>query len=206
LLPWSETEEAGRIEADGWVNLFKKDMQATVNIQDIDGIYLYPYYSKWVDLEKARIEKAKLNLTSNIHGLDNDITANCHLELLDIVRKPRSPDEAKEKAEKIADAVIDIFRALNQGKIVLDFTIKTKMTKPQFGMGDVKSAVENKLTEATKGTSFQPEDALWFPMKILEGGVKSTAGVAKAFIDGSFAVGTELKRAVQGAFKREKEE
>ncbi|MCM8789819.1 MAG: DUF748 domain-containing protein, partial [Candidatus Omnitrophica bacterium] len=68
-IPWQKGKQEGKIEAQGWLNLYKKDMQVTLKISDIDGIYLYPYYSKWVDLEKARIESAKLNFTSNIRGL-----------------------------------------------------------------------------------------------------------------------------------------
>jgi len=205
-VPWGEAKEAGKIEVDGWVNLFKKDIQASLKIQDIDGIYLYPYYAKWVDLGKARIEKAKLNFTSNIQGLNNDLTAACHLELTDIVRKPRSEDETKDKAEKIADAVLEIFKALNQGKIVLDFTVKTKMDYPQFGIGDVKSAVETKLTEATKNSGFQATDVLRVPGKVVEGGVKGVTDITKAFIDGGFAIGGELKKAFEGAFKKEPKE
>ncbi|MBU3958851.1 MAG: DUF748 domain-containing protein, partial [Candidatus Omnitrophica bacterium] len=112
-VPWQQEAEEGKIEFAGWINLLKRDMQATLRIEDIDGIHFYPYYSKWVDLEKSRIEKAKLNFNSDIQGLNNDITANCHLELTDIVFRPRTPEEEMKKAEKIATAVLDIFRALN---------------------------------------------------------------------------------------------
>jgi len=202
-IPWQEGQEEGKIEAEGWINLFKKDIQATLKIKDIDGIYLYPYYSNWVDLEKARIEKAKLNFTSNIQGLNNDVTAQCRLELTDIVRKPRSPEEAveKEKAEKITDAVLDIFRALNQGNIVLDFTFKTRMDMPQFGFGDIKMAFEDKLLQARGGKSVMGE-VLLFPAKLLQTTVKNATDISKALIDGTVAVG----KAALEPFKKEKKE
>jgi hypothetical protein len=202
LVPWRQSEEAGRIEAAGWVNLFKKDIQATLKIQDIDGIYLYPYYAKWVNLEKARIETARLNLTSKIQGLDNDLMADCRLELTDIVRKPRSPEETKDKAEKIADVVLDIFKALNQGKIVLDFTIKTKMTSPEFDIMDIKTAVEDKLIKSRE-PGFSPLNILFLPVKIAEGSVKATTEITKAMIEGSFAVGNEFKNALKASFTKE---
>jgi len=205
-IPWQEGREEGKIEAEGWLNLLKKNMEATLKIEDIDGIYLYPYYSNWVDLEKARIEKAKLNFNSNIQGLNNNVTADCHLELTDIVRKPRSTDEPQEKAAKIADAVLDIFRALNQGKIVLDFTIRTKMDRPEFGFGNIKMAFENKLSQAKGSSGFKAEDIFILPGKLLEGTVKGAADVSKAVIDGTFAVGNEFKKAVQDSFKKEKKE
>jgi hypothetical protein len=205
IVPWRESEEAGRIYAEGWVNLFKKDIQANLKVEDIDGVYLYPYYAQWVDLEKARIETAKLNLTSKIQGLDDQITAACHLELSDIVRKPRAPEEGKDKAEKIADIVFDMFKAMNQGKIALDFTVKTKLSSPQFGISDIKTAVETTLTKP-RGTGFNPVSILFLPLKVLEGGVKASTEITRAMIEGSFAVGNELKDAVSGSFHKEPKE
>jgi hypothetical protein len=203
-IPWQEGQEEGKIEAEGWLNLFKKNMQATLKIEDIDGIALYPYYSNWVDLEKARIEKAKLNFISNVQSLNNDLTAYCRLELVDIVRKPRPPEEGQEKAEKITDAVLDMLRALNQGKIVLDFTIRTKMDRPEFSFGSIKMAFEDKLAQGRKGGGLKPEDVLMFPSKLLETTVKSTTDLSKAVIDGVFAVGNELKKAFESTLKKEK--
>lgn len=202
-IPWQEGQKEGTIEAEGWLNVFKKDMQATLKIQDINGVYLYPYYSAWVDLEKARIEKAKLNLTSNIHSLDNNLAAECHLELTDIVFKVRPDEENQDKAEKIAVAVMDVFKALNKGKIILNFTIRTKMVSPQFSMGDVKDAFEQKLAEAKKNSQISTEDLFRVPGKVAVGTVKGATDLSKALIDGTFSIAKELKEAVEYAFKKE---
>lgn len=205
-IPWQEGQEEGKIDVEGWLNLYKRDIRAVLNIKDIDGVYLYPYYSNWVDLEKARIEKAKLNFTSNITGLSNSLTAECHLELVDIVRKPRSPEEQQEKAEKIADAVLDMFRALNEGKIVLDFTIRTKMDRPEFSFGDIKMAFENKLAKARGQNGIKPEDVVRLPAKLLQTFVVSMVDLSKAVIGGTFALGKEIKKSVEDSFKKEKKE
>lgn len=201
-IPWNKDSEEGRISVEGWVNLYKRDMNAKINIEGIDGIYLYPYYSQWVDLEKARIEQAKLNLTSNIQGLNNDITAQCHLELSDIVRRKRGADEGNDKAAKITDALLGVFQALNQGKIVLDFTIRTKMDKPQFGFADIKMAFEDKLAHSKKPVGVK--DVVMLPSTVMQGTIKGATDVSKAMVDGTFAVAKELKEAFQAAFKREK--
>jgi len=205
-IPWQEGQEEGKIEVEGWLNLVKKDMQASLKITDIDGIYLYPYYSNWVDLEKARIEKAKLNFTSNITGLNNNVTAECHLELSDIVRKSRPSEEPEEKAERITNAVLDIFRALNQGKIVLDFTIRTKMDRPEFGFSSIKMAFEDKIAKGRKTNGFKVQDVLSLPGNIIQGTAKGATDISKAVLDGALSIGKELKKTVEGAFKREKEE
>ena len=203
-VPWGNTEEEGSIEADGWLNFFRKDMQAELKITDIDGIYLYPYYANWVDLEKARIEKAKLNFTSSISGLNNNVSAECHLELTDIVRRPRTPEEStdKAKAEKIADAVLGMFRTLNQGKIALDFTVKTTMDRPEFGFGSIKMAFENKLAQGRRASGLQAEDILKMPGNILEGTFKGAADLTKAVFEGVISVGNEAKRTVGDVFRK----
>lgn len=183
-IPWKQGQEEGAIDLAGWINLFDKDMLATFKIMKIDGIYLYPYYSQWVDLEKARIESAKLNFTSEINGLKNNITAQCHLELTDIVRKPRPIDEQAEDAEKIADAVIDIFRTLNQGKIVLDFTIRTKMDRPEFGFENIKMAFEDQIN---KGSGLTPQRILGLPADLVEGFFKGFSNLTSAVIGGTIS-------------------
>jgi len=203
-IPWQEGQEEGKIEAEGWINLFKKDMQVTLKIRDIDGVYLYPYYSVYVDLDKAGIEKAKLNFTSDIQGLNNKVTAECHLELADIVRKLVNPGESQGKAAKITDEVLDIFKATDQGKIVLDFTIHTKMDNPAFGLGNIKDAVENKLNQSRKNNGLSAEKVIALPGKLLAGVVDGAADLSKAVISGTFAVGNELKEALKASFRREK--
>ena len=205
-IPWREGQEEGKVELGGWLNLFKKDMEANLKITDIDGIYLYPYYSQWIDLEKARIEKAKLNFTSNIHGFNNNITAECHLELSDIVRKPLSPEESEEKAAKIADTVIDIFRALNQGKIVLDFTIRTKMNRPEFGFGNIKMAFEDKLAQGRKANGFKAEEVFALPAKLIENTFKGATDFTKSVIVGTINAGKEIARAVEDTLKKEEKQ
>jgi hypothetical protein len=204
-MPWRQGSEEGNIEMEGWVNLIKKDMRASVKIHDIDAIYFYPYYSAWVDLEKVRIEKAKLSFTSDIDALNNDLIAHCHIELTDIVFKPRPPEEEEKTAEKIATIVLGMFKALNQGKVALDFTIKTKMTKPEFGFGNIKGAVEDKLTQGRKGESSVTQEVVLFPARIVEGTVKGGAEMTKAIVGGAFSVFKELKKGFLGAFEKNKD-
>ena len=197
-IPWSVGQEAGTIEADGWLNFSKRDMLANLKIHGIDGIYLYPYYSYWVDLEKARIDKATLNFDTNIQGIDNNVTAVCHLELVNIVRKPRSAAEPEQKAERITNAVLDIFKAMDQGKIVLNFKVETKMDKPQFSFGNIKMAFESKLSQGRGG--IEAKDIVMLPGKLLEGAVKGGADMSRSVVDGIFAFGNAIKKAAIDAF------
>ena len=202
-IPWQPGNPDGKVSLKGWIDLYKKNMQADLSVENIDGIALYPYYATWVDLEKARIEKAKLNFKSNIKGVNNDVDAVCRLELTDIVRKPRPPEEPQEKAERITDAVLDMFKSMNQGKVLLDFTLHTKMDRPEFGFANIRSAFEGKLRDARKVGSFKLENALALPGKAIEGGVKGGLNLSRAVFDGVFAVGNEIKNILEGAFRKE---
>jgi hypothetical protein len=203
-ISWQNNADEGKIWFQGWINFFKKDMRAELKIADIDGIWLHPYYSNWVDLEKSHIQNAKLNFFSEILGFNNDVTADCHLELTQIEFKPHAQDQQREKAEKIATAVIDIFRTVNQGKIVLDFKLKTKMDSPEFGLDNIiKVAVEDKILQVRKDERLKSEDILKMPAKVIETTISTATDLTKSVINGTISVGKELKKAVETSFSKE---
>ncbi|MFC1657851.1 DUF748 domain-containing protein [Candidatus Omnitrophota bacterium] len=191
-IPWQEGSAEGSIYASGWLNLYKRDMQARIEIENIDGVYLHPYYSQWVDLEGARIDKASLNFTSDIQGRDNEVVAQCRLELADIQFKPRPPEQPEQKAEKITTVILGMFRSLNQGKVVLNFTVRTKMDKPEFGVSDINQAVEDTLNRAMKSDKVSIEDVAALPAKLVGGVARGTTGATKAIVGGAFSVGKSL--------------
>jgi len=192
-IPWQQGQEEGKIEAKGWMNLFKKDMEATVKITDIDGISLYPYYSQWVDLEKARIESARLNWISDIKSVNNNLTAACHLELTDMAFKPRPEGEEQDKAEKIAQVVLDIFRSLNKGKVVFNFTIRTKMINPRLSLNEIKHEFELRLAEGMRNNQITGEDILKIPVKVVGSTVKGATDLSKGLIDGTYGLAKAFK-------------
>ncbi len=202
-IPWRDNEAQGKVELGGWLNSFKKDIRATLKISDIDAVYLYPYYSYWVNLDKARIEKARLNFSSEIHGLNNNVTLDCHIELLDMVRKPLEIGESEEKASRITNVVLDRFKAMDNGKVELNFAIKTKMDSPQFGFNNFQRAFEDKIMKGRSPTSFKLQDTIRLPVKMIEGGAKSFMDLSRAMIDGIFAIGDELKNSTGEMLKPE---
>lgn len=203
-IPWSQGEKEGGIEAKGWVNLFKKDMQATVKITDIDGVYLYPYYANWVNLEKTRVQSAKLNLNSNVTSTDNKLSAECHLELTDIEFKQK-PEEEMSKNEKIASMVIGIFKALNKGKIVVNFTIKTPMTSPEFNFGYIKAAFDAQLQESIQYARAN-NMIIDIPTRIAGRTKRTAIDLSKALYNGTFGLAGVLKDTIKVAFKEKEED
>lgn len=206
VIPWRDKEDQGKIELEGWLNSLKKDIRATLKINDIDAVYLYPYYSYWVNLDKARIEKAKLNFSSEIHGLNNKVTLDCHIELSDMVRKPLEIGESEEKASKVTNVVLDRFKTMDNGKVELNFAIKTKMDSPQFGFDNFKMAFEDKIMKGRSTSGFKLQDTLRLPVKMIEGGAKSFMDLSRAMIDGILAIGDEVKSSSGEIFKPEEEQ
>jgi hypothetical protein len=204
-IPWREGESEGQVELSGWINNAKKDMQATLKIRDIDAIYLYPYYATWVDLDKARIEKAKLNFSGDVVGVNNDVVVNCYMELVDMVRTPLEEGQREEKASLITNRVLEMLKAADEGKVELKFSIKTKMDNPQFGFENFKTAFEGKLFSVRKAQGFKIEDALAVPVRLVQNGAKSFSDLGKATVDGIFAIGSEIGKIGKDSFSKEVE-
>ncbi len=203
-IPWQIGQEQGTVAIEGWVDPFKKSAEATAKLEKIDGVYLHPYFAQWVDLEKTRIEKATLNFSSTLHALSNNATVDCHLELTDIVFKPRSLTEETDKAEQIAHTVLSIFKSLNDGKVVLDFSFKTKLDSPVFNFAEFKTAVEGKLSQGT--TRMKVERVGQAPGWLLEGMINGVADVSKAAVSGALGIGQALGTILTDPFKKDKGE
>jgi hypothetical protein len=201
-ISWNTGEPDGKMLLQGWMDMYKKDISAVLKVEDIDAIVFYPYYSTWVNLEKARIEKAKLNFNCNIKGANNDVSSDCHLELVDMVRKVRPPDEPQQKAEKITDAVLDMLKSMDQGKVVLDFVLHTKMDRPEFGFANIKSAFEGKLKQARANAGMRPQDMLSWPGRWLQSGIKSGTDLSNALIDGIADLSNGIKKYFEDGMNR----
>ena len=201
-ISWNTGEPDGKMLLQGWLDIYKKDILATLKIEDIDAIVFYPYYSTWVDLGKARIDKAKLSFNCNIKGQNNDVAADCHLELIDMVRKVRSPEEPQQKAEKVTDAVLDMLKSMDQGKVVLDFVLHTKMDQPEFGFANIKSAFESKLKQARSSAGLRPQDVLSWPGHWLQSGIRSGTDLSNAVIDGIFDLSNGIKKFFEDRMNR----
>jgi hypothetical protein len=202
-VPWENIKEEGRIDLKGWVNFYKKDMNAVIKIKDIDGIAIYPYYASWIDIDKARVEKARLDFNSSITGLNNNVTASCHLEMTQLTFKPKEEDVKEQRLEKITHVVIGLLKAMNQGKVVLDFNFKTKMDNPEFGLGIIQQAFKDKLYSARRSRDSGAMQIIKFPAKLIEGTINSAADLTKTVINGTVNVGKEIKKAVEISFTRE---
>ena len=190
IMPWQGGFEKGKISLKGWINLFKRDMQAKLKIENIDGVYLHPYYEKWLDLEKSRIQEAHLQFESDISGHDNDLVAECHLELTDIVFRAKEPGEEEDQAYKVATTILEVFKAIDKGTISLNFTIRTKMNLPSLSYETIRDAFEKKLAKGIRYGKINPQDVVLLPVNLLNDTVEGATNITTALIDGIVQLGS----------------
>jgi hypothetical protein len=202
-IPWKDSQERGKVSLEGWMNYFKGDMRAEIVMKDIDALYLYPYYESWFSLDRSAIEKAKLSFTSSVTGLNNDVTAACHLELTELAFKQREDSNGQSRSEKIANRVLDFFKAMNNGKVLLNFSIKTKMDSPDFGMNVIKNAFDNSISQVRRGQGSTASKVAEMPGQVVGGTVKGVTDVSSALIGGVVSVGRELGKSIGLSFKKE---
>jgi len=90
---------------------------------------------------------------------------------------------------------------MNQGKIVVNFTVKTKMANPEFRLRDVHRAVKDKINQGLESQRIDSEKIIRFPAKVVSGTIKSFEEVSKAMINGTFGIARELERRLADVFR-----
>ena len=94
---------------------------------------------------------------------------------------------------------------MDNGKIAIDFLIRTKMDNPRFALADdIETAVKDKVTQARQANRLTVDKAVLFPGRVFGGTVKGTTDISRALIGGTLSLGKEIKRAFDVAFKKEK--
>lgn len=200
-IPWETMQETGKVELSGWINLVAKDMRADLKVSNIDGLKFYPYCREWLDMEKANIGKAMINFRSQISGLNNDVTMDCHLEVAELQFKGNKEGGSRE--EKLASAIVNILQATNHGKIVLDFKMHTAMDSPEFGFGVIRSAFETKVSEAIRQEANQ-RGLVKTPLRIVGSTFKAAGELTRSVINGTMELGSAVAGSFRQAFTRGK--
>ncbi|HOW43364.1 MAG TPA: DUF748 domain-containing protein [Candidatus Omnitrophota bacterium] len=196
---WPETEP-GSLKIDGWLDQQAKNIRARVAFRGIDGIFFYPYYQSKIDLAKARFKEAVFDFTGDISGADNRVAADCRLELVRHSFLPLAPGEEQGKPEKTARLLLDIFRNLDNGRILLDFTLHSSLDNPRIDLKPLQSALEDKINRGIKIETVQVEDAVILPQKIIKGTVKKVSELSQSVVGNAVDWGNQLKSAIIDTF------
>jgi len=168
------------INADGWINLIDKDMEADIAVTNLDGRYFYPYYKKFLS---RKLKSADVNFKSNLTAKNNDLTADCSLEIKDLLFDEPQIEELKDI--KILD-IIGGSIAQKSRDINLNFRVRTKLDNPKINSAQIRGAVLDKVLE---GVTSQPREETIKDVKDIGEGIKE--------------IGKELEEKFKSIFKKE---
>jgi hypothetical protein len=199
-IPEHDYSEPCRITAKGWINADRKDAQISLNVIGFESWYIYPYLSRVLKLEKTNIEKATMNFTGNIFGLNHNLIADCRIELTDIAFRSLPAGQPIPREEEMALLVLDVFHSLDQGKVFLDFTVKTRLDKPEIDYSLIGKVFEEKLSSGLKIEKFNAEKIVVLPQKFLKSTFMGVVNISKSVIGGTKQVGKSLKDEIIDTF------
>lgn len=145
----------GNISFEGWVDFGPKDMDATLEVKDLDATYFSPYYGNFISNKK--LLSAKLDFTSELKAENNDLAIVSKLKLSNLVyEKEEPPKEGELPKVDVVKNTLDFFTDA-KGNISLDFSINTKLDNPKVSADELKSIM---LKAAMKNLSKQSPQAL----------------------------------------------
>ncbi|MFH0763358.1 MAG: DUF748 domain-containing protein [Candidatus Omnitrophota bacterium] len=129
----------GGINGSGWIDFGPKDMQGTVEIKEVELAYFAPYYGDF--LSSRKLLSAKLSMLSDLSAKNNALKIKTQLRLHDLVYAGQavekiSPASIFEFAQKTLDLFLD-----PGGNLNLQFTIDTRLDKPQITIADLKGVI-----------------------------------------------------------------
>lgn len=175
----NNSKAAGSALALGWIDFRPKDMDGKIELRDINGISLAPYYQNIIPDKK--LLSAKLNFSADLKAKNNNLTAQCRLEFSNLVYEKPQPSEGKTQVSDIIPSILNIFSDAS-GNVVLNFTINTKLDNPRVDLVSLKGSIGQAAVENVAG---QP------PERVMEK-VKETAEEFK-----------EIGKSLKEIFKKE---
>jgi uncharacterized protein involved in outer membrane biogenesis len=134
----------GNVSAEGWVDLGPKNMDAKIQVKDLEITQFAPYYGNFISNKK--ISSGKLNLTSMLKAKNNQ---------LEIVNNFRLSGLVYAQQEQVKNA-LDLFTD-KSGNLDLEFTINTQLDKPALDPDKLKGMI---LKAAMKNLANQPPEEL----------------------------------------------
>jgi hypothetical protein len=200
VLLQGENSPKGQVRIYGWTDLDSRVTRARLEIKNIDAIYLYPYYSKWFNLEKARLRKAQLDFSADITGAGNKLDAGCRLELTQSEFEPPARGQSPDQSQKLAMLAVEIFKALDKGRVLVDFNLKYDADKPGLDLKPLFVAFSEKIKN---GFSVRPGDvtnALKLPEHLIKNIAATLGGITKAIFGQTEGLGQEFQQSFQDTF------
>jgi len=143
----------GSFTTAGFIDFMRKDMDANINIKDLNVTYFEPYYGDF--LSKKKLLSAKLNFNSILKAQNNDLNINSNLKLSELVYAQVEQKEGELPEFNPAKNALDLFTD-SEGVLNLNFEVNTKLDNPSLSPKQLKKvmlkAAMNNLMNANPQT------------------------------------------------------
>lgn len=144
-------EVFGEVDFSGWLDYLARDMDATLQIKDMEVTNFSAYYGNFISNKK--LISAKLELTSIFKAKDNALNIKTDFNLSKLVYDENQP---QEMSLDLAKNALDFFTD-SRGNLRLEFDIDTWLDKPALSQAKLKSVI---LKAAMKNLSNQSPQQL----------------------------------------------
>ena len=141
----------GDITFSGWLDYLAKDMDAQLEVKDMDVTNFSPYYGNFISNKK--LLSAKLNLDSNLKAKNNALNIVTDLNLSNLVYEENTQQELDLDLTKNA---LDLFTD-TKGNLHLVFNVDTALDNPALSQEMLKKII---LKAAMKNFSSQSPEQI----------------------------------------------
>lgn len=131
-----DAKKFGNIRLEGWVDFGPKDMDAVLEVKDLDIVYFAPYCGDF--LSGRELLSAKLDFSCALKAKNNELNIASRLKLSNLVyAQGRPPEEGGRSGADFSKSALDFF-ADNEGNVGFDFTVNTKLDNPKLNPKELK--------------------------------------------------------------------
>jgi uncharacterized protein involved in outer membrane biogenesis len=130
-------EVSGKITFAGWLDYLAKDMDAQLEVKDLDVTKFSVYYGNFISNRK--LSSARLDLSSNFKAKNNALKIITKFNLSHLVYAPVQGQEQQLDLNLMKNA-LDIFTD-PQGNLSLEFYIDTQLDNPSLNQEKVQKII-----------------------------------------------------------------
>lgn len=122
----------------GWIDFGPKDMDAALDIKDLDLVYFAPYYGDFISHKK--VLSARLNVNTTFKSKDNDLNIATDFKLSNLVYAQEEQIGGELPEIDLAKNALDFFTD-SKGNLRLEFEINTQLDHPNLSPEQLKKTI-----------------------------------------------------------------
>lgn len=140
-----DNQKLGSAALNGWIDFGPKDMDAVLNIKDLDLVYFSPYYGNFISNKK--LLSASLNVNTMFKSKDNNLSILTDFKLSNLTYAQGEQVEGELPELDLTKNALDFFTD-SKGNLKLEFEVTTQLDHPalsaeQFKKIMLKAAAKN---------------------------------------------------------------